>query len=296
MPEPREYTEFPSHTVSYEIMTNVDEEDKERSYTVLATPQEIEQLAEQGYLIREALFQGEQLERLRNALDEVEAAEVNADPRSSSEGAMQSSVISRSARFGGWFPRHLMDKHPAFLELLDFQPMLSVARAVLGPFVRIRNAGGRVSYPGEPNQETHWHLHRRTVPKPLPAFFSFPHTVDCLIYLDELNDANGTLAIVPGSHLRIHDPLPADCFDDLPGQKVVRGPAGTCIIMHSNLWHRALPTRPDGEKRRVLILCYGPTWMRYSSFGVKPENSLVDALLEEATPEIKELLGIGGYQ
>ena len=48
MPEPREYTEFPSHTVSYEIMTNVDEEDKERSYTVLATPQEIEQLAEQG--------------------------------------------------------------------------------------------------------------------------------------------------------------------------------------------------------------------------------------------------------
>ena len=56
MPEPREYTEFPSHTVSYEIMTNVDEEDKERSYTVLATPQEIEQLAEQGYLIREALF------------------------------------------------------------------------------------------------------------------------------------------------------------------------------------------------------------------------------------------------
>jgi ectoine hydroxylase-related dioxygenase (phytanoyl-CoA dioxygenase family) len=189
-----------------------------------------------------------------------------------------------------------MDKHAAFLELIDFQPTLSVARAVLGPFVRIRQLGGRVSYPGEPNQETQWHLHRRTVPKPLPAFFSFPHTLDCLIYLDELNDANGTLAIVPGSHRRVHDPLPADCYDDLPGQKVVRGPAGTCIIMHSNLWHRALPTRPDGEKRRLLILCYGPTWMRYSPFGTKPDNSLVDALLEEATPETKELLGVGGYQ
>jgi hypothetical protein len=66
--------------------------------------------------------------------------------------------------------------------------------------------------------------------------------------------------------------------------------------MHSNLWHRALPTRPDGEKRRLLILCYGPTWMRYSPFGTKPDNSLVDALLEEATPETKELLGVGGYQ
>ena len=82
-----------------------------------------------------------------------------------------------------------MDKHPAFLELISFEPTLSVARAVLGPFVRIRQLGGRVSYPGEPNQETQWHLHRRTVPKPLPAFFSFPHTLDCLIYLDELNDA-----------------------------------------------------------------------------------------------------------
>ena len=128
------------------------------------------------------------------------------------------------------------------------------------------------------------------------AFFSFPHTLDCLIYLDELNDANGTLAIVPGSHRRIHDPLPADCYDELPGQRVVRGPAGTCIIMHSNLWHRALPTRRDGEKRRLLILCYGPTWMRYSPFGVKPEDSLVDALLDEADSETKELLGIGGYQ
>ena len=66
--------------------------------------------------------------------------------------------------------------------------------------------------------------------------------------------------------------------------------------MHSNLWHRALPTRPDGEKRRLLLLCYGPTWMRYPPFGVKPENGLVDALLDEATPETKELLGIGGYQ
>ena len=296
MTEQQEYAEFPSHTVSYEIMTNADDEDKKRSFKVLATPQEIEQLGTHGYLIREALFRGEQLARLRGALDEVEIAEVAAAPRSNGGKAARTSVISRSKRFGGWFPRYLMDKHPAFLELIDFQPTLSVARAVLGPFVRIRQLGGQVSYPGEPNQETQWLLHRRTVPKPLPAFFSFPHTLDCLIYLDELNSANGTLAVVPGSHLRIHDPLPADCFDDLPGQKIVRGPAGTCIIMHSNLWHRALPTRPDGEKRRLLILCYGPTWMRYSPFGVKPENSLVDALLDEADAETRELLGIGGYQ
>ena len=60
--------------------------------------------------------------------------------------------------------------------------------------------------------------------------------------------------------------------------------------------NRALPTLADGEKRRLLILCYGPTWRRYSPFGVKPENSLVDKALAEASPQMQELLGIGGYQ
>ena len=107
MSEQGRYAEFPSHTVSYEIMTNADNEDKARSFTVLATPQEIEQLGEQGYLIREALFQGEQLERLRGALDEVEAAEAADAPRTDGEEAAQSAAVSRSKRFGGWFPRYL---------------------------------------------------------------------------------------------------------------------------------------------------------------------------------------------
>ena len=38
MTEQQEYAEFPSHTVSYEIMTNADDEDKKRSFKVLATP------------------------------------------------------------------------------------------------------------------------------------------------------------------------------------------------------------------------------------------------------------------
>ena len=35
---PDQQARLPSHTISCEIMTNVDSEDKERSFTVLATP------------------------------------------------------------------------------------------------------------------------------------------------------------------------------------------------------------------------------------------------------------------
>ena len=270
------------HTLTFDIISA---EEKQRTVEVYATPEEIQQLATEGYLLRERLFQGEELEKLREALDFVEAKEVKPEH------------IGRERRFGGAFPRHLMDKHPTFLQLIKFQPTLSVARAVLGPYVNIRQLGARISYPDEPNQETHWHIHRRIVANPVTAFYVYPHTIDCLIYLDEINDATGPICILPGSHLNTHESLPRGDFSDKPGQLVFRVPAGSCLIMHSNTWHRALPTRPEGTKRRLLILCYGPTWMRRSPFGVKPKNGLKDQLIENTDDkETLELLGVGGYQ
>jgi ectoine hydroxylase-related dioxygenase (phytanoyl-CoA dioxygenase family) len=217
----------PCHDVTFKIMTNVDAEDKERTVEVYATPEEIAQLDNEGYIVRERLFVGESLERLRTALDEVEAAE------------RTENSVSTTRRFGGMFLRHLFDKHPTFLELIQFPPTLSVARAVFGPLVNIRQLGARISYPGEANQETHWHLHRRVIPDPIPAFYTYPHTLDCLIYLDELNDATGAISIMPGTHWRVHDPLPPDDYDDKPGQLSFNLPAGSCLIFHSNVWHRA---------------------------------------------------------
>ena len=272
------------HTLEFDIVGGHGEH-ASRSVDVLASKDEIEQLATQGYLVRERLFPREELQRLRDALDTVEADEVRPEN------------IGRGENFGGWFPRHLMDKHPTFLELVQFAPTLSVARALLGPYVRVRQLGGRVSYPNEPNQQTHWHIHRRHTAPPLPAFYAFPHTIDCLIYLDDTDDANGPLAILPGSHLGTHDGLQGGDLTEKPEQVTLRLPAGSCVMMHSNVWHRAYTTTPEGVKRRLLILCYGPTWMRASPFGTKPKDGLLDRTIADTEdPEILELLGVGGYQ
>ena len=116
------------HTLEFDIVGGHGEH-ASRSVDVMASEEEIEQLATQGYLVREHLFPREELQRLRSALDAVEAAEVTPDN------------IGRGENFGGWFPRHLMDKHATFLELVRFAPTLSVARAVLGPYVRVRQLG-----------------------------------------------------------------------------------------------------------------------------------------------------------
>ncbi|MEZ4736147.1 MAG: phytanoyl-CoA dioxygenase family protein [Caldilineaceae bacterium] len=270
------------YTIHYRILNHT-LDNPDRVVEVHATPAEIQHLVEHGYLVRERLFRDDALERLRTALNELEAAE------------RTEQKINRERRFGGLFLRYLMDKHPTFLDLLNFSPTLSIARAVLGPLVQVRGLSARISYPNEPNQETHWHFHQRVIATPLPPFFVHPHALDCLIYLDELNDANGPLCFVPGSHWRTQDELPADDYADLPGQVTVRAPAGSCVIIHSNLWHRALPTRPHGTKRRLLILSYTPTWMRHAPYGVKPEQGLTETLHHHADEETRELLGLGGY-
>ncbi len=271
------------HTINYRIL-NSDFKDPNREVEVYASPEEIGQFGADGYLVRERLFQGEELERLRAALDEVAARERG-----------EQTVTGKA--FGGLFLRHLMDKHAAFLDLLRFAPTLSVARATLGPQVQVRGLSARITYPGEPNQETQWHFHQRVVPQPVPPFFSPPQTVDALIYLDDANDANGPFCVVPGSHRRLNENIEALDFADKPGQVTLRVPAGSVIFAHGSVWHRGMPTTPGGTVRRLLILGYGPTWMKPSIYGQKPENGLTAQLLANPATdhETRELLGMGGY-
>jgi ectoine hydroxylase-related dioxygenase (phytanoyl-CoA dioxygenase family) len=277
----QQITTQPHYTIPYRVLSQY-LVTQERDVAVHATPQEVQQLVNQGYLVRERLFTDEGLAYLRVALDEVEASE------------RQDQDVTRR-RFGGLFMRYLADKHPAFRAMIKFQPTLSVARAVLGPLVQIRGFSARISYPNEPNQETQWHIHQQVISDPLPPFFDHPHWLDCLIYLDELNDANGPLCFLPSSHWNTRYHTPNEDFEDKPGQIIVRAPAGSCVIIHSNLWHRALPTTPAGQKRRLIIMTYTPTWMKQAPYGTRPQNGLTQALLQEGDEEVRELLGVGGY-
>jgi ectoine hydroxylase-related dioxygenase (phytanoyl-CoA dioxygenase family) len=286
------------YTVDFRLR-NHDLEDPARPVSVQATPEEIERFATEGYLVRERLLRGAQLDRFRAAMDEVAAAETGGQqatsPTSTSPTSTSPTSTSASSRFGGLFLRHLMDKHPAFLDLLRFAPTLSVARALLGPQVQLRGVSARITYPDQPHQETHWHFHQRLVPDPVPAFFSRPQTIDVLLYLDDVDDANGPLSLVPGSHRWIDRDLPADHYGDQPGQVVLRPTAGTAVMCHGSLWHRAAPNTAEGTVRRLLLFGYGPTWMKRSIYGERPKDPLTDALLADADEETRELLGATGW-
>ena len=267
----------PTHVREYRIR-NHDMADPRRTVEVHAAPEQLEQLATGGYMVRERLITGEHLETLRAAIDELAAG-------------IKGKEDITIRRFGGLFLRNLPDRHPVFLEMLKFAPTLSVARAVLGPQVQLHAMVMRVTYPDQPNQETHWHFHQRVIPDPLPVFFSRPQVLDNLIYLDDVDEATGPLCVVPGTHLQDLD-LHANLYDDLPGQVTLTVPAGTCVTAHANLWHRAQPTTPEGRVRRLLIVGYSPVWMKPVD---RLGGGLTDTLLPDADTETRELLGLSGY-
>jgi len=269
-----------THTIDYRIL-NQGRADSHRPLTVEATVDEIAAFTRDGFLVRERLFDAGHTARLRTALDEVAQRET--------EGGANS--VNVSAQFGGLFLRHLMDKHEAFLELFRFQPTLSIARAMLGPQVQLLPLTARISYPSEYRQQTHWHFHQRVIPDPLPPFFCRPHVIDCLIYLDNVTEENGPLLVLPGTHDRIHNNLPADDWADKPGQIKLTPPAGSVVMIHGATWHRAMPTTPLGSKRRLLILPYGAAWLKLPTFGTRPPDGLMQRLYENADGETLELLG-----
>ena len=237
-------------TITYKIYNHDLADPMRRVELVGATQENVRQVTEQGYTVRERLVQGGLLTSLRAAVDEL----------AEKEGG--SGATGTGGNFGGLFIRHLVDRHPAFLEFMRFAPHLSLARAILGPQVQLHASVMRVTYPGAPNQETHWHWHQRVVPEPLPPLFAHPHVIDNLLYLDDTDALTGGLAVIPGTHRELHKDLPSGDTSDRPGQVTLHLPAGSVVTSSAALWHRGLPTLPDGRVRRLLIFGYSPTWMK----------------------------------
>jgi hypothetical protein len=268
------------HRISYRTLDH-HRDNPRRDIDVLATPEEIQRLMTDGYLVRERIVPPDALDQLRAALDQVMTTD--------------DEVEHGRSTFSGSYARFLHDKHPTFMDLRDWPPALSVARAVLGPVLWLRVFTGRITRPGDDFTEVEWHLHQRMVPDPLPPMWCRPQTLDCLLYLDDLDDGNGPLAVVPGSHQDLGSNLRAFDTEPKPGEVVLRPPAGSLVMAFGSLWHRALPT--DGTRlRRLLLFAYAPAWLKGTSVGRQPSNGLTAQLLAEgADDETRELLGASGW-
>lgn len=269
----------PRHVVRYRLL-DAKRGFPKRRITVHASPIEIRQLIEDGFLVRRSLFSRSHVKRFRSALSDVLNAE-REEGHSATDGC-----------FGSPYLRHLIDKHEAFIELFRLRSTLSIARAVLGPQLKFEEVTARVTDLSTHSPSTPWHIHLRVIPEPVPAFFAYPHAIECLLYLDDVDIDSGPICVLPGSHLRMSETYPVGDVDEKPGQETVLLKAGDCLVMHPNLWHRALPSVRRSGLRRLVIFGYFPSWVGGEERGsAPPPRDGLESFRRYGNAVVRELAG-----
>ena len=253
-------------------------EKRRREVKVAGSQAEIDHLVSEGYLLIDGIFERAQLQSLGEALDRVVARETH-DP------------ATEHLAGNGHYVRDLLNKDTAFHSLLAMHKPLAISRVVLGPQVWF-DAEARVVPAGIAGLRVNWHIHHRVIPDPMPPFFSYPHAIHGLLYLDDVDDDNGPICLLPRSHASPHLSFPTGSQQDREGQVLLPVRAGACLLAHANLWHRTIPTTANARRRRVILFGYTPAWIKSDvARGVKADRALTDTLREQGDDETRELLG-----
>lgn len=251
-----------------------------RSVERVLTEEESICLTQDGFLLRAGLFDAATLDRFRCALDEVEARDASrADP------------LYRSDQ-GSIYLRWLLTKDRRFFPFNRQPKLVAIARAMLGPQIKLDDADARITFP-DVEDGIGWHIHLRRVPDPVPPFFCYPHAIHFLLYLDDIGEREGALCVLPGSHRDLPRRVPANSRDDLPGQVLLHPQAGDVVLTHGNLWHRAAESQRGGRKRRVMIGAFTPSWLR-DDYQVGHRGDIdwrMEYRAESGDPYMAELLG-----
>src|SRR5215468_6074860 len=221
---------------------------------VMLTDQQIETYRRDGYLVIPRLIEGEQLAELRAVTDRIvaEARGIGASDELYDLEASHSAALPRVRRL-----KPAIFKRYAFFHALVRDPKITTILAqLLGP--NIRQHGGKLNMKsagyGSPVE---WHQ----------DWAFYPHTNDDVLatglYLDDCDQDNGPLMVLPGSHLGpTHDHHadgrfcgamdPATCGLDFTKAVPLMGPAGSMTIHHARLVHGSALNRSNRQRRLLL--------------------------------------------
>lgn len=153
---------------------------------------------------------------------------------------------------------NLTKRHPEAASRLFKPTIIETLRGVLGRDMRCELAAGSLSDFDRPFFD--WHVHTDGIDDARIGYsrkyrqFTRAERVTTLLYLDDINDDNGTLLIYPR---KIEDPTPPPYdvrLHDWEGLVELRCRRGSFVILEQNTWHAVRPKRVPGL--RAFVGCF----------------------------------------
>lgn len=212
----------------------------ERDWSALTLGAQIQQLEVEGYLVLPDLLDADHIQRLKAQTATLDT--VGTDYSERQRGAGDVTFV------GGEITQLIA--HPATVDFL---------RTLFGPEVVMMSCVYARSEPGHPGIS----LHADGQPFG-SAIFGYEGSclflVRVLYYLDDLTPDVSPFAVVPRSHLCMHeDANPYGRYLSHPEQVMVPAKAGSAVLLNHRCFHGNYPNVGD-HAREMLAIAYRPGW------------------------------------
>ena len=208
-----------------------------------------QQYRDEGYFVLENAIPAEHLQAMRDAcqqkMDELDA-------EMDRLGVDKLGINHKGSRY---FLPFLSQENPGVRDFIFSEPMADICRATLGPdaFLFLDQY---VVKAAETGMSFSWHQDEGYIPYPNPPY------VGCWCALDDVNEENGTIYVLPyseagtkGKVKHVRDEATNDMvgyFGDNPGIPVIV-PAGSIAVFSSTTFHRSGFNRTDRMRRAYLV-------------------------------------------
>ena len=223
----------------------------------MLTREQIEHYQREGYIVVERLLNAEMLAELRRVTDEVVATAQGLTDHTKILD-LEPSHRPENPRVRRIKSPHLA--HPFYWDMAGHPPVMAALEPLVGRDIRVR-PGGKVNLksPGF-GAPVEWHQ----------DWAFYPHTNDDVlavgILLDDMDEENGPLMVLPRSHLGpVYDHHADGAFCggidlertpvDFSGAVALTAPAGSITIHHARLVHGSAVNR-SARQRRILFFEY----------------------------------------
>jgi ectoine hydroxylase-related dioxygenase (phytanoyl-CoA dioxygenase family) len=229
-----------------------------------------------GYLTLEGFLTPEHVALLRERLERMLARRREQVAAGVAHTGMTSVNGTNTRAF------YILDDDPAFLDLLDYAPLMPYVRAFLGDKAHFHASDAIWERSG--GERPGWHIDGHD-----NGYRNLGETTPLLqlkvgYYLTDMREpGQGNLLLVPGSHRCPIAPQPEQTsgFDTFPGALQVCGPAGTAFMFHNAVWHTSGPWTKADPERVLLYYAYERPWMVGSAEHWRYPKSFYAALSPE---------------
>ncbi|KAF1815820.1 hypothetical protein P152DRAFT_390040 [Eremomyces bilateralis CBS 781.70] len=143
---------------------------------------------------------------------------------------------------------NLPNKGQEFLDLLEHPLVEEFMPETLGDGYHLSSYTANINRPGSNGMGMH--TDQITIN---PAVPQFPLGLNLMWFLCDVNEENGGTRILPQSHNGLVAP---DNLFDNAGTTFASGPAGTCLVFESRVWHATGPNIAQGGERPVILQFY----------------------------------------